>query len=76
MIIWLWIIRVVNSIVMLMHTIWVYSLMSDIFGSDPDVLPKMDAYHRVTLAVIILLGFIFTLLVYPICAYLEKKLKD
>ena len=76
MIIWLLIIRVVNSIVLFLLTIWVYVLMSEIFGSDTDVLPKMDAFHRVTLAVIILLGFIFTLLVYPICAYLEKKLKD
>lgn len=65
--------------VMLMFAIWVFYLMSAIFGSDQGNINldgEMDVYHRVTYAVILLLGLIFTLLVYPICNYLEKKLKD
>ena len=73
MIVWLWIIRIVNSIASFILSIWVSIIL---FSSDNEKLSGMDTFHYISLTVILLLGFIFTLLVYPICSYLEKKLKD
>jgi predicted ferric reductase len=51
-------------------------LLVIIFDIDKLGLNKFDTYHRITIIIISFLGLIFTLLVIPICSYLEKKLKD
>jgi len=79
MIVWLWIIRVINSIFLALITWFVYNLFSYILGYGSKLnlnLDGMDVYHRTTLIIITFIAFVFMLLVYPICSYLEKKLKD
>ncbi len=74
--VWLSIVRVVNSIVLFMLSVWVFHVMKAIFGDGSGAWSEMDVFHRLTLTVTLLIAFIFTLLVYPICNYLEKKLND
>jgi hypothetical protein len=74
---WFNIIRVVNFFAMVLFGFFIFNLLLVvIFDIDKFGLNKLDSYHKVTYTIISFLAFIFTLLVIPICSYLEKKLKD
>jgi len=65
--IWIWIIRVVNSVVLT----YLIAMFIDLREINFELKEK-----KYMLFPILLISFIFTLLIYPICSYLEKKLKD
>lgn len=68
-----WLIRVLSTLFLFFEVVW-FCLMTYVFYTGIDNSIK---YHEKLFLILFLgISILFTLLVYPICSYLEKKLKE